>query len=174
MIITLNQPRLVKIEYTNEECKLFPHVSSFSHENDIEKFLEAKQIGDINRTIGISLSFDKIGRFKREEWRFQSEWRYIITVLPMGLREYGLSESGKIQGSDKLFTKQQETLKRLVDPGYVLDCNRIFLELDEHALQDIEVLCGPRMSPAGKIIVRALLDKFCPSGKCNESKLRIR
>ena len=60
-----------------------------------------------------------------------------------------------------------------------IDTTSITNQLEENienylALQNIEVLCGPKMSQAEKIIVQALLNQYCPNGKYQESKLRIR
>lgn len=49
----------------------------------------------------------------------------------------------------------------------------MFLELDDNSLKNIEVLCGPRMNDAEKVVVKALLEKYCPSGIYKESTLKI-
>ena len=35
----------------------------------------------------VNYSFQDIGRYKRENWKFQKEWRYIITLSPMGIQD---------------------------------------------------------------------------------------
>ena len=50
----------------------------------------------------------------------------------------------------------------------------MFFDLDDKALENIEVLCGPKMNDAEKIIVKTLLKQYCPNGIYKESKLKIR
>ena len=50
----------------------------------------------------------------------------------------------------------------------------MFLDLDDNVLKSVEILCGPRMNDAEKVIVKALLKEYCPNGIYKESKLKIR
>ena len=157
------QPRLIPVEYTEDLKKLYPTVRTVSSPSEYEKYLQS---GDLKRggEINVSYSFSDIGKYKRKEWEFQKEWRYIITVTPMGLREL------------KQATTQthQIIFNRIEDRKYTPSKSRLFLHLDEDILQNIEVLGGPKMSEAEKIIVKSLLKEYCPKGIFKESELRIR
>lgn len=161
--IVSTQPILIAVEYTDEQNKLFPHVRTLSSPDAIERYLKAKDMKEAEGT-AVSYSFEKIGRCKRLEWGFQKEWRYIFSVMPMGLKEC----------NPLSFQKQQEIIRRIEDKEYTPPYARMFLDIDENALKNIEVLCGPKMSQAEKILVKALLKEYCPEGKYRESKLRIR
>ena len=60
---------LRKVEYTNEEEKLYPNVIDSISANP-------------DGTSNFSGNFKDINRYKRKCWEFQSEWRYGILVFP--------------------------------------------------------------------------------------------
>lgn len=157
------QPMLIKVGYTDENDILFPKVKTVSSPDAVERYLNISDMKEMEE-MKISYSVDKLGKYKRTEWSFQKEWRYIFSVMPMGLKE----------NNPPTFQKQQEVITRIEDREYEPPYSRIFLDLDDNALQDIEVLCGPRMSQAEKILVKALLNQYCPNAKYQESTLKIR
>lgn len=157
------QPMLIAVEYTDEQSKIFPKVRTLSSPDAVERYLNAKDMKEIEG-IKVSYSFAELGKCKRTEWSFQKEWRYIFSIMPMGLKEC----------NPPTFQKHQEIIRRIEDKEYTPSYSRLFLDMNESALENIEVLCGPKMSQAEKIIVKALLEQYCPNGKYQESKLRIR
>ena len=161
--IAANQPMLIEVDYTNEKDRLFPKVRKISSVDVLERYLNA---GDMKEVEGVkvSYSFAELGKYKRMEWSFQKEWRYIFSIMPMGVKEL----------NPPTFQKHQEIIRRMEDKEYIPPYSRMFLDIDDSALQNIEVLCGPKMSQAEKILVQALLNQYCPNGKYQESKLRIR
>lgn len=160
--IVANQPKLIEIEYTDDMEKLYPKVREVSSEEKFKQYLNEGNIG--SGKLDFSYSFEEIGRHKRKEWSFQKEWRYIYSVMPMGLKE----------SNPPTIEKQIELIRRIENREYEPAYSRMFLDLDDSALESIEVLCGPRMSDAEKIIVKALLKEYCPNGEYRESKLKIK
>lgn len=160
--IVANQPKLIEIEYTDDMEKLYPKVREVSSEEKFKQYLNEGNIG--SGKLDFSYSFEEIGRYKRKEWSFQKEWRYIYSVYPMGLKE----------SNPPTIEKQIELIRRIENREYEPAYSRMFLDLDDSALESIEVLCGPRMSDAEKIIVKALLNEYCPNGEYRESKLKIK
>ena len=158
------QPKLIAVEYIDEQDKLFPKVRTVSSPENIKQYLNVSDMEQLKESFKVSYSFSEIGKYKRTEWSFQKEWRYIFSVMPMGLKE----------SNPPTFQKHQEIIRRIEDREYEPPYSRIFLDLDDNALQDIEVLCGPKMSEAEKILVKALLNEYCPNAKYQESKLKIR
>lgn len=55
---------LFKVEYTDEENKLYPKICSESEEK-------------------IQINLNTLGKCKNTYWSFQEEWRYIFTVIPI-------------------------------------------------------------------------------------------
>ena len=53
------------------------------------------------KDVNVNYSFEKVGKYKRNNWSFQREWRYIITVSPMGLKEM-TSYKYKIYGNGQI------------------------------------------------------------------------
>ncbi len=87
--IVPTEPHLIEVQYTNEQNKLFPKIKTESTQDALKKFLEAKDLDELrgNEDLKINYSIKDLGRYKRENWRFQKEWRYIISTSPMGLQE---------------------------------------------------------------------------------------
>ncbi len=69
---------------------------------------------------------------------------------------------------------QREILTRLKGPSQKAPYERFFLDLDEKAVQKMEVLFGPRMTNGEKILAKALLEKHGLAGQYSDSSLRIR
>ena len=160
--VVLTQPELIEIEYTDDIEKLYPKVRKVSSEEDLRKYLNEGKIE--NDIFKVKYSFTELGRYKRKEWSFQKEWRYIYSVSPVGLKELNSST----------FEKHREIIRRIEDKEYEPAYSRMFFDLDDKALENIEVLCGPKMNDAEKIIVKTLLNQYCPNGIYKESKLKIR
>ena len=52
--------------------------------------------------------------------------------------------------------------------------NQLFLEIDDKVLEEIEIVFGPKMSEAEKILAIALIKEYCPQAVYTESVLKIR
>lgn len=161
------EPHLVEVEYTDRQDKLFPKVKIESYDGAIREFLQAKSIDDLRKSkenIEARYLFEELGMYKRENWSFQKEWRYIINTAPMGWKE----------SNPPSLEKQQELIRRIENKNLEPPYKQLFLDLDNSALQDMEVVFGPRMSMSDKIMTGALLEKFSPKCVYRESNLKIR
>lgn len=141
-------PLIVEIEYTKNEDLLHPQIKNQSER-------------------GISISFEKIGRYKREYWAFQKECRYIILTAPWSINEM-----------EKVQTVEEQTglFNRLLDKNNKQFCDEIYLALADDAFKDMEILLAPKTSEPEYVIVQALLDKYCPDNyvKIEKSRIRVR
>lgn len=72
------------------------------------------------------------------------------------------------------FEKQQEYMRRIEDRNIVPPYQRIFLNVSDNAFEDMEILLGPKMSEAEKIIVVALLNQYAPKCTYRDSSLKIK
>ena len=163
--IVANQPQLVRVEYTDDASLLIPVVRTCTPPSAVQQYLQATNLRDIKDThLSVKYAFDNLGKYKRTQWAFQKEWRYLITSSPMGVRE---SYPSTLQ-------KQQEMIRRLENKNQKAPYKQLFLELDSNALKIMEVLLGPRMTTAEKILAKALLEKHGLSSQWKESGLRIR
>ncbi|MBQ3708282.1 MAG: DUF2971 domain-containing protein [Clostridia bacterium] len=161
--IVANQPELVKVEYTDDEKMIIPQIRSFNGQGSIDLYLNAKNISEVGN-FGVMYSFDNLGKYKRKVWEFQNEWRYTISVMPMGLKEM----------YPQSFKKHQEIIRRIENPNTPSPYERFFLELDENAISQMRVVFGPRMSEAEKIFAKLLLKEHGLQNNYRESALKIR
>lgn len=103
-----NGLRLIKIEYSDDDKKLFPEVKKESYPDATQDFLNLQSIDElknVDKDIKVTYLLRDIGKYKRTNWSFQKEWRYIITTAPMGLKEL----------QDNNLSTQQEYIRRMED-----------------------------------------------------------
>lgn len=139
-------PLSIDVIYTDDNDLLHPQIKSQTEE-------------------GISISFEKLGRYKRKYWAFQNEYRYIIRTAP-----WSMDEMNKVTSIDEHI----RLFNRLLDKNNILYCNEIFLALADDAFEDMEILLAPKTSESEHIIVQALLEKYCPNIQVKLEKSRIR
>lgn len=160
-----NQPRLFEIEYTEEHDKLYPKVRTESCDGALKVCLGESTLDDIGvDSVKVDYSFEKLGRYKRKNWSFQKEWRYIITLTPMGMQDM----------SHLSFETKSEFYRRIEDRNLKPPYERLFIDISDEALEDIEIVFGPRMNESEKIMAKALLKQYCPNASYKESSLRIK
>lgn len=163
--IAPDAPVLIKVKYTNDEKNLFPVVKTESYCGATDDFINANTLSEAcQKQPKVIYSFGKLGNYKREIWKFQNEWRYKITIVPMGINEY----------NPPSFETNKEYIRRLEDKANMPVDQRLFLKLDGDALRNLEVLLGPKMTEAEKIMAIALLEKYAPNSSLRESSLRIK
>lgn len=163
--IALNEPHLEQVIYTEEREKLFPKIRTESCEGALQTFMRAKDMNDLSHYSGeIEYSFRELGIYKRKNWRFQKEWRYLITISPMGLKDM----------NPLSLKKQQEQLRKIEDVESKPVYDRLYLEIDQNIMNEIEIVFGPKMNEAEKILAVSLLKDYCPNAIYRESVLRIK
>lgn len=141
-IQAMNKHLLCKVEYTDDTNKLYPRILK----EDGERF---------------SLALGELGKYKNLHWKFQSEWRYILNILPLDLNqpvEKSMLESQIMANKMKLGLEKQPF------PYYDM-------YISDEAFEDMEVTLSPRISGGSKIIVQSLVEKYNPSAKLTESSL---
>lgn len=161
--ITLDHPKLQQIQYVDDEKLICPAVRTRGSAETARRFYSARTM---EAAVGaeVSYSFKELGVYKRSDWKFQKEWRYIIHASPMGLDEmYPLT-----------FQKQQELIRRIENVDQPAPFNRILLKISDCAFKQMEVLFGPKMTQQEKILAVALLEKHGLSHAWSESRLRIK
>ncbi len=153
------QPKLIDVEYVEDDDKIYPSIISEGTIEDVKRFIN----GEPSKCL---LSFDSIGKYKRTCWNFQKECRYKIFGAPMGIKEMDEADSQRALG------KQREYVRRIMDETYIPGYQTLFLDLSEEAILNAEILFGPLMSDSEKIL---LTNYFKTKGLKNygESSLRI-
>lgn len=128
--------------------------------NSIERVENIKN-GDIAKKSYEMLGFDSClaGSYKNDYWKFQSEWRYILRIIPS--RE-------KVNHIDtKIDNEYLSTLPDL--PIHYKD-----LKIDIEKFQKMEITLGPKVDAGEEIIVNSLVEKYNPKAKILYSQLRNR
>lgn len=134
---------LQKVIYTNEDNKLIPELKSYQ-EN------------------GFHVEYTKLGKYKKDIWSFQNEWRYILYVRPVRLSDYLSSiEHGK--------RKYAYNIKKSMD----LHVDSLFLKISPQSLKKMEILCAPKMEKGDIILLNSLINKYCPDIKIKYSNIKL-
>ena len=158
--ITSDQPLSLAIDYTDDETLLHPTIRTESTPGLARMIAEGGRL-PANGTVRYNIK--QLGRHKRRVWEFQNEWRYLISLAPVGMNE-------SIPNTNINF----EAIRRIEDPEMQPPYERIFLRLADDAFDDLEVVFGPRMTDAEQIMAEALLELYAPQAKRRKSTLRIR
>lgn len=160
--IVTDLPHLIPVTYTSDDALIHPKVRNGATLDECSGILSKKISANEKRTITYDLS--KLGKFKNDVWAFQKEWRYWISMSPWGLQE---AENATPQ-------THIEFAKRLEDSATRPPYERFFLELSDEAIAQMEIVFGPRMTEAEKILAKHLLRGCGLNGKWRDSSLKIR
>jgi len=104
-----------EVIYTNDFRKIIPRVADSFERNLIH--------------------LGKLGAYKREEWFYEKEWRFMIRVMPAPpppKKSYAEYKDSWSDLTNKQFFKRKISIKS------------IFLDLNENALQNCEIMIGPK------------------------------
>ncbi|MGN8647873.1 hypothetical protein ACTNEO_04960 [Gracilibacillus sp. HCP3S3_G5_1] len=128
---------------------------------DLDRLLRPKVYTKHNDGSYTILTQD-LGIFKKVEWQDQQEWRYRLSSIPLNANEIFFFEHSEAPEEliDKIRTRE--------DLGYV------DLPLKDDVFEDLEILCGPKMSESGKIELKKILDNYAPNTIIKNSGIRIR
>ena len=153
------EPQLFKVIYTNDEELIYPSIKTITEE------IKKTNDGKIQKNTSTSYSLKNIGKYKRKNWEFQNEVRYIINMSLWSMKELENCKSC----SDHI-----KLIERLEDQKYKAPYNLFFLSLEDDALNDIEILLGPKITEAQEEIIKLIVEKYCPSAKVLKSGLKIK
>lgn len=134
--------------------------------NDIEsRYAEAVKVtnqpdGKVSMTI--SRPFDLV-RLKSQEWAFQAEYRFFLFVLP----SIQLPPEGP--GSPAFYSRFPSYAAQAMLSGVGPGINFLDIDLSKHALDNILVTTGPLCSKGAKLCVQALVERYAPKGRVEQS-----
>lgn len=138
----MNNELLFKVEYTDDKEKLYPHL--------------LKEEGEV-----FSIALGELGKYKNLHWNFQSEWRYILNVLPLNLNQPVENSYNNFQ---RVANKMRLGLEKQPFPYYDL-------HISDEAFEDMQITLSPRISAGSRIIVQNLIEKYNPAAELSESRL---
>jgi hypothetical protein len=142
-VVPVRDNNLVKVEYTNDLEKLCPKIRA--------------QIDD-----GNIIDTYKIGIFKAKHWEFQSEWRFLMKILPLNEIEWVSQNSYVSKLLDSLYS---------IETGVNIPFSEFLVNINEEKFKKMEILLGPKSSESDGIIVNSLINKFNPDAKLLISRL---
>jgi len=141
-IQAINQNLLYKVEYTNDNEKLYPHLLN---ENG-DQFL---------------LSLGDVGKHKNLHWQFQKEWRYILNILPLNMNQ-------SAEAMDYDFQLVANKIKLGLEKQ---SFSYYDMQISENAFKEMEITLSPCLSEGNRVIVQALIEKYNPTASLKESSL---
>lgn len=141
-IQAINQNLLYKVEYTNDNEKLYPHLLN---ENG-DQFL---------------LSLGDVGKHKNLHWQFQKEWRYILNILPLNMNQ-------SAEAMDYDFQLVANKIKLGLEKQ---SFSYYDMQISENAFKEMEITLSPCLSEENRVIVQALIEKYNPTASLKESSL---
>lgn len=133
---------LRKVEYTDDKDKLYPKMLSENGNN-------------------FTIAMGELGRYKNLHWSFQSEWRYILNILPVDLNQ---PVESSIRDFQLVANKMRWGIAKQPFPHYDM-------MIADDAFADMEITLSPRISAGNRIIVQSLVEKYNPSAILCESSL---
>ena len=133
-------PFLRKVEYTANDELIYPSPITYLKRHPDGRY-------------DMQGSFNDVGKYKRNTWGFQSEWRYSIILFPH-------------DNQGRLNLQLEANATDL--PFYHYD-----FPIAEDAFLDIEITTGPKMSMGDKILLQSLVEKYCPTATIKNSSLLI-
>jgi hypothetical protein len=135
----------------------------------------SKKISELNPSISYSINgnanafgiaIGKLGRIKGEAWRFQKEWRFRFFSFSSSFLKQNLISIFKQNNPFDYFAlriKNEAKIDRI--PKYH------FIKLKEHAIEQMEIILGPKIDKGGALLVEDMISKYNPSAKIMKSTL---
>ena len=133
---------LHKVEYTQDPEKLYPSILN-EGENDF------------------SINLGDLGKHKNIHWKFQNEWRYIFTILPLNLNQ---SVETMLDSFTIVANKIKLGIEKQPFPYYDM-------VLSDEAYCNMEITLSPRISESHREFVSLLKDRYNPSMEIKDSVL---
>ena len=165
---------------TNEEYSFFPNVATYEGEQldfilayPKEKLFRVEYGSQLDLRLfrkqgqaTYDFRVEDIGKFKLQEWSFQNEWRYKMFILPKELVSFHEKGFKSEEDAFKELRKIYSRTKGLVRYHE--------LEIARSAIDEIEILTGPRCDDAEYEIIESLISRHAPKAIVTKSKLQIR
>ncbi len=126
--------RPIKMQYTNDDSQLIP---------------------EIRTNIGLKTSL--LGRYKRDIWSIEEEYRYIIEIIPI---------DPKIK-SDYFPDKYEYLLTKKTPPSI----DSYYIEINDKSFDNMKILLGPKLKFGDREIIESLVEKYNKKAAISASKI---
>jgi len=108
----------------------------------------------------MNISFKEIGSYKNSRWAFQEETRFVLNIMP---RNSAIGFDSPELGA---------WFCHVYSNNIQLPFTSYYMNLKDDIFDSMEVTLSPSVTDAQKLIVEALLSKFAPKAKLNDSMLK--
>ncbi|MEI4549625.1 DUF2971 domain-containing protein [Pseudoalteromonas spongiae] len=135
-----------KVEYTDDPNLLNQNLINYNEKTDTT-----------------SISSDEIAKYKKKVWAFQNEWRFKIHCFNAAPRS--LQNKMPNDSYNELMLSKIRCFEKGVSQSY------FYMDLDNSIFDSLEVVLGPKVDSAHKIIVNSLIQNFSPKAKVISSRL---
>lgn len=158
--------------FVGRDAVCYPMMNPIACEDVVytdDPFLLAQDAIEVTETHTL-LSSTNAGRYKRKVWEFQKECRFKFLVYPMP--EQVINELKTIEHLDELkfsFLCMGNIMRKMPISQEFYDA-----PLSDTALDNLQVMLGPRTSEEQETIVRALLNQYAPKAVVSHSELKLR
>lgn len=153
-------PMLIPVTYTKDDELINLSVAKVDNES-------CRKCG--NTVSDLNLQTKYLGRFKRDYWSGQSEWRYILIAVPQEL--FRLHQQGRyLKGNPEDMTQLMKS--DLVNMTF--DKDYIDFPFNELALNQIEIVLSPLNSEEDNKRTEELIKKYRVNSSTKKSSLKIR
>lgn len=161
---------IVYLENSEEIKEIYKKsIILFSNDKPINllEFNSYQDILKLNGTnINLTIDMNNFGIYKIKEWEFQKEARFIIAIFPSFSNDYReLSTNSNKFVNDimcSIVTKKKSPL------------TYFDVDINQDALNNIEILMGPKSSEEDYNEVKKLISNLTKNGKIKNSELKIR
>ena len=161
--IVTGLPKLVPVTYTKDEALLKPRVRFSDTINDCENVVNSKNNGNQSRNVRYDLN--NIGKFKKDVWWFQKEWRYRLLFYPASTTKMIADHLSKQN------TEMQNLIRRLVAGSAALPFNYYDLHIRQECFDDMSITLAPDATDSTKMFAELLVEKYNPACQIEESVL---
>ena len=119
-----------------------------------------------------AFSTTNAGKYKRRIWEFQQECRFKFLVYPMEAKI--VENLGKTEIDLDQISISIQCLKNVLLNKQPISQEYYDAAMSSTALDNLQVMLGPRTSEAQETIVKALLNQYAPKAVLKHSMLKLR
>ena len=113
------------------------------------------------------------GKYKRRIWEFQQECRFKFLVYPMEAKI--VENLGKTEiDLNQMFSISGQCMRNVLLNKQPISQEYYDAAMSSTALDNLQVMLGPRSSEAQETIVKALLNQYAPKSILKHSMLKLR
>ena len=136
---------LHEVQYSDDKSLLFPELIRSCGNGWIEADISA------------------LGMHKATAWSYQSEWRYVLTAVPVGIASI-------IKGDAEAVNRAAEVILDRCDPEIPSFYDLI---ISDEAFASMKIVSSPKMTAGNRVILDTLVEKYAPGIEVADSSIEL-